>query len=227
MTDPRNDPNQETEIEDSPATNPEDHPTTMETEAGLPPAQEPPLAQPDEDSSQQDVPEVVDLKVTRRVASEPAEREGESAATGVMPTAESAPAKGEAKFSPAKNESEKTRRKWKPKPQTGPKPLGPYAVIETGGKQYRVSVGDRVSVEKLPVEAGNTIALDRVLLLAGDGKTQVGTPVVSGASVEAMVDDHYRGDKIVVFKYKPKKRYRRRQGHRQSLTHLTITAINT
>ncbi|MGI8644157.1 MAG: 50S ribosomal protein L21 [Thermomicrobiales bacterium] len=99
-------------------------------------------------------------------------------------------------------------------------------MIETGGKQYRVSVGDRLSVEKLPVEAGSSVSLDRVLLLAGDGTTRVGTPVVDGATVEATVDDHYRGDKIVVFKYKPKKRYRRRQGHRQSLTHLTITAIN-
>jgi large subunit ribosomal protein L21 len=100
-----------------------------------------------------------------------------------------------------------------------------YAIIETGGKQYRVKVGDRISVERLPTEAGNDIVFDRVLLLGGEGATKVGTPVVTGASVTASVDDHFRGEKIVVFKYKPKKRYRRRIGHRQELTHLTITGI--
>ena len=100
-----------------------------------------------------------------------------------------------------------------------------YAVIETGGKQYRVSVGDRISVERLPSEAGGEITIDRVLLLGGDGTTRVGTPVVAGAAVTASVDDHFRGEKIVIFKYKAKKLYRRRTGHRQSLTHLTITGI--
>lgn len=104
------------------------------------------------------------------------------------------------------------------------KPKG-YAIIETGGKQYRVSVGDRISVERLPDDAGSEITIDRVLLLGGDGETRIGTPVVPGASVTARVDDHFRGEKIVVFKYKPKKRYRRRIGHRQELTHLTITGI--
>lgn len=103
-------------------------------------------------------------------------------------------------------------------------PLG-YAIIETGGKQYRVKVGDRISVERLAAEAGGDISIDRVLLLGGDGSTRIGTPVVEGASVTARVDDHFRGEKIVVFKYKPKKRYRRRIGHRQELTHLTITGI--
>jgi large subunit ribosomal protein L21 len=106
-----------------------------------------------------------------------------------------------------------------------PRPLSPYAIIETGGKQYRVSVGDRLSVEKLPVEEGTDITLDRVLLLGGDGTTRVGTPTVAGAAVTARVEDQYRGEKIVIFKYKAKKRYRRRQGHRQSLTRLTITGI--
>lgn len=104
------------------------------------------------------------------------------------------------------------------------KPKG-YAIIETGGKQYRVSVGDRISVERLPDDAGGEITIDRVLLIGGDGATRVGTPVVTGATVTATVDDHFRGEKIVVFKYKPKKRYRRRIGHRQELTHLTITSI--
>lgn len=101
-----------------------------------------------------------------------------------------------------------------------------YAIIETGGKQYRVSVGDRIAVERLPDDEGGEITIDRVLLVGGTGTTQVGTPVVAGATVTATVDDHFRGEKIVVFKYKPKKRYRRRIGHRQSLSHLTITAIN-
>lgn len=101
-----------------------------------------------------------------------------------------------------------------------------YAIIETGGKQYRVQVGDRLSVERLPVEAGTEITIDRVLLVANQGEVRVGTPVVSGATVTARVDDHFRGEKIVVFTYKPKKRYRRRLGHRQPLSHLTITAIN-
>jgi len=105
------------------------------------------------------------------------------------------------------------------------KPKG-YAIVETGGKQYRVSVGDRISVERIAAEDGSEITIDRVLLVAGDGSARVGTPTVSGASVVATVDDHFRGEKIIVFKYKPKKRYRRKIGHRQELTHLTITAIN-
>jgi large subunit ribosomal protein L21 len=110
-------------------------------------------------------------------------------------------------------------------PATPPPPKG-YAIIETGGKQYRVSVGDRIAVERLAAEDGSEITIDRVLLVGGDGTTRVGTPVVPGATVTATVDDHFRGEKIVVFKYKPKKRYRRRIGHRQALSHLTITAIN-
>ncbi len=101
-----------------------------------------------------------------------------------------------------------------------------YAIIETGGKQYRVSVGDTLSVEKLPAEPGSGITFDRVLMVGGDGSTKVGTPLVAGATVEAEVAEQYRGPKIVVFKYRPKKRYRRRTGHRQSLTRLTITGIN-
>lgn len=102
----------------------------------------------------------------------------------------------------------------------------PYAVIATGGKQYRVKVGDRINVERLHVDAGSAVTIDQVLLLGGDGSTRIGTPVVEGASVEATVDAHDRSEKIVVFKYKAKKRYRRRTGHRQERTHLTITAIS-
>jgi large subunit ribosomal protein L21 len=108
-------------------------------------------------------------------------------------------------------------------PFTAPKG---YAIIETGGKQYRVSVGDRISVERLADDEGGEITIDRVLMVGGDGSARIGTPVVAGATVTATVDDHFRGEKLVVFKYKPKKRYRRRIGHRQALSHLTITAIN-
>lgn len=101
-----------------------------------------------------------------------------------------------------------------------------YAVIETGGKQYRVSEGDKITVERLAVEAGSDVTIDRVLLLGGDGSTRIGTPVVDGASVTATVTEHNRGKKIEVFKYKAKKRYRRHTGHRQEQTRLTITGIN-
>lgn len=103
--------------------------------------------------------------------------------------------------------------------------LSPYAVVETGGKQYRVSVGDRLTIERLAEEAGSEITLDRVLMLGGDGSTRIGTPIVEGATVSATVDEHKRGDKIVVFKYKAKKGYRRKMGHRQELTRVTITGI--
>lgn len=103
---------------------------------------------------------------------------------------------------------------------------GTYAIIETGGKQYRVAVGDRLAIEKLPVEAGSDVTFDRVLMVGGNGSANVGTPLVAGASVQARVEEQFRGEKIIVFKYKPKKRYRRRTGHRQSLTRVAITAIN-
>ncbi len=100
-----------------------------------------------------------------------------------------------------------------------------YAVIETGGKQYRVSPGQTVEVELLPAELGSTVALDRVLLVSTDGKTLVGQPTVPGASVVATVAREGRGDKIIVFKYNSKKRYRRTKGHRQDYTYLLITDI--
>jgi large subunit ribosomal protein L21 len=101
-----------------------------------------------------------------------------------------------------------------------------YAVIATGGKQYRVKVGDTITVERLAADAGSDITLDQVFLIGGNGETRIGTPVVDGASVTATVDVHERGEKIVVFKFKKRKRYRRRTGHRQSLTKLTITGIS-
>ncbi len=103
----------------------------------------------------------------------------------------------------------------------------PYAIIETGGKQYRVQPGDLITVEKLTAEAGSTIELDRVLFVSGDDGVKVGQPTVEGARVVAEVTTQGRADKIVVFKYKRKVRYRVKTGHRQSVTQLTIKAIAT
>jgi large subunit ribosomal protein L21 len=100
-----------------------------------------------------------------------------------------------------------------------------YAVIETGGKQYRVSPGQTVEVELLPAEPGATVTLDRVLLVSADDGTTVGQPVVPGGAVVATVIGEGRGKKVIVFKYKSKKRYRRTTGHRQDYTYLTVTDI--
>jgi large subunit ribosomal protein L21 len=102
-----------------------------------------------------------------------------------------------------------------------------YAVIKTGGKQYKVAKDDVILVEKLPGEAGAAVELDEVLLV-GDGKSQtVGAPLVAGAHVAATVLEQTRGDKIIVFKKKRRKDYRRKAGHRQDLTALRITGIVT
>jgi large subunit ribosomal protein L21 len=100
-----------------------------------------------------------------------------------------------------------------------------YAVIETGGKQYRVSEGDAIKVEKLPYEVGDQVELDRVLLVSGEEGVTVGQPLVDGAKVTARVESEGRNRKVVVWKYRPKERYRRRQGHRQSYTQLRIEKI--
>ena len=100
------------------------------------------------------------------------------------------------------------------------------AIIVTGGKQYKVSEGDVLFIEKLEAEAGQTITFEQVLaVLDGDNAT-FGAPVVEGASVEANVVKNGKGKKVLVFKYKPKKNYRRRQGHRQPYTKVEITKIN-
>ncbi len=102
-----------------------------------------------------------------------------------------------------------------------------YAIVETGGKQYRVKPGDTVAVEKLSGEPGDTVDLGRVLLIAGNGENEprIGSPGISGAVVRAEVAAHFRGEKIIIFRYKSKVRYRRKTGHRQSLTRLRITDI--
>ena len=100
-----------------------------------------------------------------------------------------------------------------------------YAIVESGGRQYRAEEGGSVTTEKLPYEVGEQIELDSVLLLANGDDVQIGQPTVDGVKVKATVVDQYRGKKIFVWKYKPKKRYRRRKGHRQYYTRLRIDEI--
>ena len=92
------------------------------------------------------------------------------------------------------------------------------AIIETGGKQYKVAEGDTLFIEKLPVEAGDTVTFDKVLAVLDGDKATFGAPVVEGAKVTASVVKNGKGKKVIVFKYKPKKGYRRKQGHRQPYT---------
>ncbi len=100
-----------------------------------------------------------------------------------------------------------------------------YAVIKTGGKQYRVKQGDTIKVEKLEAEQGSTVNISDVLLVANGEAIKVGTPLVAGASVSATVKSHGRGPKIRIIKMKRRKHYRKRMGHRQSYTELSITGI--
>ncbi|RFU71589.1 50S ribosomal protein L21 [Peribacillus saganii] len=100
-----------------------------------------------------------------------------------------------------------------------------YAIIETGGKQVKVAAGDVVYVEKLDVEAGETVTFDKVLFVGGDN-VKVGAPLVEGATVTGKVEKQGRAKKIIVFKYKAKKNNRKKQGHRQPYTKVVIDAIN-
>lgn len=100
-----------------------------------------------------------------------------------------------------------------------------FAVIETGGKQYRVAPGTAVAVERLAAEPGASVEFDRVLMIGDEGQVVVGNPVVADAKVVAHVIEHKRGDKITVFKYKAKSNYRRKTGHRQALTRVRVAEI--
>jgi len=100
-----------------------------------------------------------------------------------------------------------------------------YAIIETGGKQYRVKEGDLLRVEKLPVEVGETVVLDKVLALKDEKELRVGRPYLPEVKVIGKVEAQGKGEKIIVFKYKPKKNYRRKKGHRQPFTALRIERI--
>ena len=101
-----------------------------------------------------------------------------------------------------------------------------YAIIETGGKQYRVAEGDVLTVEKLAVEDGAQVELDKVLLLSKDGDVQVGAPYIEGAKVFGEVVESVKGKKVIIFKYKSKKDYRKKQGHRQPYTMIKITSLD-
>lgn len=102
-----------------------------------------------------------------------------------------------------------------------------YAIIETGGKQYRVQEGDVITVEKLDVEAGDKIALDKVLLLNNGTELKVGAPYVEGAKVLGEVVENGKGKKVIIFKYKAKKDYRKKQGHRQPYTMIKIESLTS
>ncbi len=100
-----------------------------------------------------------------------------------------------------------------------------YAVVKTGGTHHRVEVGDVLEVQRLRADVGDQVELDEVVMLSGESGVSIGTPNIDGAKVVATVTGQFRGPKIVVFKYKPKKRYRRKTGHRQELTRIKIDAI--
>ncbi len=101
-----------------------------------------------------------------------------------------------------------------------------YAVIATGGKQYRVSIGDELFIEKINGEPGDLVSFDQVLAISDDEGLKVGSPYVNGAIVDAEIVKQGKQKKIVVFNYKPKKGYRRKQGHRQPYTRVRINSIN-
>jgi large subunit ribosomal protein L21 len=100
-----------------------------------------------------------------------------------------------------------------------------YAVVESGGKQYKVAPGDVIRVERLDVAAGDTVDLDRILMIADDAGARLGSPILSGVSVTAKVRAHGRGEKVLIFKMRRRKGYRRQAGHRQNYTELEITQV--
>jgi large subunit ribosomal protein L21 len=100
-----------------------------------------------------------------------------------------------------------------------------YAIVKTGGKQYRVATGEVVRFEALPGEVGTTLTLSEVLLVSDDAGTQVGAPLLTGATVTGTVVEQGRGGKVKIFKYKKRKHYRRTKGHRQGFTAVRIDAV--
>jgi len=124
-----------------------------------------------------------------------------------------------------KTKDVKTEKEAKETVKSKPKVKDDFAVIKTGGKQYIVSKGLKIKVEKLPVEEGEEIEFSEVLLKANDAEVKIGAPFIEGAIVKAKVLSQFKDDKIIVFKYKKRKNYRRKQGHRQNLTELEILSI--
>lgn len=101
-----------------------------------------------------------------------------------------------------------------------------FAIVETSGRQFRVTEGDRIVVDRVTAKVGETVRLSSVLLVGGEDGPTIGTPFVAGAAVEATVVQHRSGDKVIVFKYRPKKRERRKQGHRRLLSEIRISSIH-
>jgi large subunit ribosomal protein L21 len=101
-----------------------------------------------------------------------------------------------------------------------------YAVIKTGGKQYRVSSGEKIKVEQLAADVGSQVTLDKVLMVADGDKISIGQPLVQGAKVQATVVAHGRGDKVRIFKLRRRKHYKKQQGHRQNYTEIQINEIS-
>jgi large subunit ribosomal protein L21 len=101
-----------------------------------------------------------------------------------------------------------------------------YAVIKTGGKQYRVTTGEKIKVEQIPADVGSEITIDQVLMVGEGESVKIGTPVVSGATVKASVVSHGRHDKVKIFKMRRRKHYQKHQGHRQNYTEIRIEAIS-
>jgi large subunit ribosomal protein L21 len=101
-----------------------------------------------------------------------------------------------------------------------------FAVIKTGGKQYRVAAGDKLKVEKLPADVGSEVLLDQVLMVGEGAAVKFGAPLVAGAAVKATVVGHGKGDKVTIFKLRRRKHYKKSQGHRQQYTEIEITGIS-
>jgi len=101
-----------------------------------------------------------------------------------------------------------------------------YAIVESGGKQYRAVEGSTIEVDRLQTEIGEQVLLETVLLLADDGNVKVGTPTVKGVKVRTTVEDHVKGPKLTIFNYRPKKHYRVKTGHRQQYTRLKVESIS-
>lgn len=101
-----------------------------------------------------------------------------------------------------------------------------YAVIKTGGKQYRIQIGEKLKIEQLPVESGSELVIDQVLMVADGDKVSIGTPLVAGAKVNATVLGQGRHDKVRIFKMRRRKHYQKHQGHRQNYTEIQITGIS-
>ena len=100
-----------------------------------------------------------------------------------------------------------------------------YAIVEINGKQYRAEQGKKITVDRIEADQGSSLSLDKVLLVSRDEAVTVGAPYVAGVTVKAVVEEEIKGDKVIVFKYKPKKDYRRTQGHRQPYTVLSVQEI--